>query len=359
MELLFVSSPVGALGSGVAGGVELTLKNAAGEMLRRGHGVTIVAPAGSLVEGIPLVEISGNTQVSSQTMAYNSPIAMPSNSVLGNMWDYVGLGQQQYDLVVNFAYDWLPFYLTPFLSCPVAHLVSMASVSAAMDGVIIQRAKQRPEMVAFHTQAQAATFGLAATCPCLGNGIDPDLYNFCPTPKHQLAWVGRISPEKALEDAVQAAAIAQIPLKIMGMVQDQDYWQEIQKKYPPEIVQYQGFLPTHELQQELRQSLALLVTPRWVEAFGNVAIEALACGVPVIAYARGGLTEIVRQGETGFLTTPDKIEELVAAITQVGRLDRYACRQQVEQTYSLRAMGDRLEQWFHQILSPSQNHVAN
>jgi UDP-glucose:tetrahydrobiopterin glucosyltransferase len=162
-----------------------------------------------------------------------------------------------------------------------------------------------------------------------------------------------------LEDAVQAAMIAQIPLKIMGMVQDSDYWREIQKKYPPEIVQYQGFLPTHELQQELRQSLALLVTPRWVEAFGNVAIEALACGVPVIAYARGGLTEIVQQGRTGFLTTPDKIEELVTAIRQVGQLDRYACRQQVEQTYSLRAMGDRLEQWFQQILSPSQNHVAN
>lgn len=352
MKLLFVSSPVGALGSGVGGGVELTLGNAAQEMCLRGHEVTIVAPAGSRMPGIPLVEITGSLQVSAQTQDYNSPVSLPSNSVLGNMWEYVRQEQQQYDLVVNFAYDWLPFYLTPFLQCPIAHLVSMASVSAAMDQVIIHLAQRLPKNVAFHTHAQAATFGLGQHSPCLGNGIDLSLYNFCADPKPQLAWVGRISPEKALEDAVEAAAIAQMPLKIFGMLQDQDYWQSIQQKYPQADVEYLGFLSTSELQKELRQSLALLVTPRWVEAFGNVAIEALACGVPVIAYARGGLTEIVKSGQTGFLVTPDQIPELVMAITQVGQLDRYACRQQVEQTYSLAAMGDRLEKWFQSILYP-------
>jgi UDP-glucose:tetrahydrobiopterin glucosyltransferase len=353
MQLLFVSSPVGALGSGIAGGVELTLANAAQELRRRGHGVTIVAPAGSVVAGVTLVEISGNLQNSAQTQDAPSAISLPLNSVLANMWEYVRSTHQQYDLVVNFAYDWLPFYLTPFLSCPVAHLVSMGSLSMAMDQIIISTARKFSGTIAFHTQAQAATFDLAdlaATCPSVGNGIDISLYNFCPTPRHQLAWVGRISPEKALEDAVAAAAIAQIPLKIMGMLQDQDYWQAIQQQYPQADITYLGFLNTQELQQELRQSLALLVTPRWIEAFGNVAIEAMACGVPVIAYARGGLTEIIDHGKTGFLTTPDQISELVIAINQVGQLDRYACRQKVEQTYSLAAQGDRLEQWFQQIL---------
>jgi UDP-glucose:tetrahydrobiopterin glucosyltransferase len=213
MKLLFVSSPVGALGSGVGGGVELTLGNAAQEMHHRGHQVTILAPAGSVVQDIPLIEIAGNPQISAQTQDYQSPVNLPSNSVLGNMWDYVRQEQQSYDLVVNFAYDWLPFYLTPFLNCPVAHLVSMASVSAAMDQVIIHLAQQLPRNVAFHTYAQAATFGLGQDSPCLGNGIDVSLYDFCPDPQPQLAWVGRISPEKALEDAVEAAAIAQMPLK--------------------------------------------------------------------------------------------------------------------------------------------------
>jgi UDP-glucose:tetrahydrobiopterin glucosyltransferase len=62
------------------------------------------------------------------------------------------------------------------------------------------------------------------------------------------------------------------------------------------------------------------MTPRWVEAFGNVAIEALACGVPVIAYRRGGAAEIITDGKTGFLVEPDSIEGLVAAIDRLDEI---------------------------------------
>jgi UDP-glucose:tetrahydrobiopterin glucosyltransferase len=88
-----------------------------------------------------------------------------------------------------------------------------------------------------------------------------------------------------------------------------------------------------------------------VEAFGNVAIEALACGVPVIAYRRGGLAEIVRDGESGWLVEPDHVLGLVQAIARVGEIDRQACRQQAEAEYSLLALGDRVEQWFTEMLS--------
>jgi UDP-glucose:tetrahydrobiopterin glucosyltransferase len=93
------------------------------------------------------------------------------------------------------------------------------------------------------------------------------------------------------------------------------------------------------------------VTPRWVEAFGNVAIEALACGVPVIAYRRGGPAEIVCEGKTGWLVEPDSVSGLIAAIAQINQIDRAACRQQAEAEFSQAAMGDRLEQWFADILS--------
>jgi UDP-glucose:tetrahydrobiopterin glucosyltransferase len=86
-----------------------------------------------------------------------------------------------------------------------------------------------------------------------------------------------------------------------------------------------------------------------VEAFGNVAIEALACGVPVIAYRRGGPAEIVRDGETGFLVEPDRVTGLVEAIERLDKIDRYTCRQQAEEEYSLSAMGDRVEAWFDEI----------
>jgi UDP-glucose:tetrahydrobiopterin glucosyltransferase len=165
-----------------------------------------------------------------------------------------------------------------------------------------------------------------------------------------LAWSGRIAPEKALEDAVAASQLTGIPLKIFGKIQDSSYWEKIQRDYPDAPMEYMGFLSTEELQSQLGKCRALLVTPRWVEAFGNVAIEALACGVPVIAYRRGGPAEIVRDGKTGFLVEPDDIEGLVTAIQRLDEIDRFACRQQAEGEYSLEALGDRLEDWFTDLL---------
>jgi UDP-glucose:tetrahydrobiopterin glucosyltransferase len=97
------------------------------------------------------------------------------------------------------------------------------------------------------------------------------------------------------------------------------------------------------------------MTPRWVEAFGNVAIEALACGVPVIAYARGGPAEIVKDGETGFLVKPDSVTGLIEAINRIDEIKRDRCRQQAESEYSLTALGDRFEVWFTKILKSSHN----
>ena len=108
---------------------------------------------------------------------------------------------------------------------------------------------------------------------------------------------------------------------------------------------------TQQLQQGLRQAQALLMTPKWIEAFGNVAIEALACGLPVLAYRRGGPAEIVASGQTGWLVKPDSVEDLVAAIAQIEQIDRRICRQQAETRFSMQAMGERVEAWFAEILA--------
>ncbi len=351
LRLLLLSTPVGPLGSGAGGGVELTLANCGRELQRRGHSVQVVAPAGSQLDGLALEPLPGALHIPAQTQARATPITLPPDSVLAAMWAWAGRHQANYDLLVNFAYDWLPFYLTPFLAKPVAHLVSMASLNEAMDRAIATLAQTRPETLAFHSRAQAATFGDWPQVHYLSNAIDLDCYQVGLQPRPQLAWVGRIAPEKALEDAIQASQQAGLPLHVFGTLQDHEYWQQLQTDYPEALVEYRGFLPTAALQQALGESLALLVTPRWLEAFGNVAIEALACGVPVIAYRRGGPAEIVRDGETGFLVEPDSIPGLVAAIARVAGLDRLACRRQAEQEFSMTALGDRLEAWFAAIRS--------
>ena len=351
VKLLLISTPVGPLGSGTGGGVELTLLNLAKVLQQRGHQVTVVAPESSILESINVVEISGNLQIMAQSQDRNTPIILPPNSVLERMWDYARQVQNNYDLIVNFAYDWLPLYLTPFFQTKIVHWISMGSLTTAMDNIIKKTIEHFPKAVFFHTKTQAETFNITPeNLACLQSGINLEQYQFCAEPKNQLAWLGRIAPEKALEDAVLAAKITGIPLKIMGKMQDEAYWEKINQDYPDAPIEYLGFLSTNELQKHLRDCRALLMTPRWVEAFGNVAIEALACGVPVIAYRRGGPAEIVRDGETGWLVEPDSVEGLVNAIQQLDKIDRLCCRKQAETEYSLKAWGDRVEKWLLEIM---------
>lgn len=340
-----MSTPVGPLGSGLGGGVELTIQNCALALQQRGHQVTIAAPAGSTAGGLPVIQIEGAWQPTAQTEERQAPVVLPRHSVLANLWSYAQSSQADYDRILNFAYDWLPFYLTPFFSTPIAHLVSMGSLTDVMDEAIAQVGRQFLGAIAAHTQAQANTFKGAGPWRVIGNGFDLSQYTFCPHPEPVLAWVGRIAPEKGLEDAVAAAYLTGMPLKIWGVLQHQDYWEQIREIYPDAPLFYQGFLPTTELQRQLGRCQALLMTPRWIEAFGNVVIEALACGVPVIAYRRGGPAELVDSGKTGWLVEPDSVAGLVQAIGKLGDIDRAVCRQQAEVNFSLAALGDRLENW--------------
>lgn len=351
-RLLFLSTPVGALGSGIGGGVELTLQNAAKALIAKGHEVEIVAPEGSVTNVTKLTQVSGNVQTSAQTQVGIDMVVLPQDSVLENMWSYAREVQDQFDLLFNFAYDWLPLYLTPFFHRPIAHWISMSSLSPVMDAMVSKTARLCPQAIAVNTRACADTFSDGDRLMIMGKGIDVNQYNFVAKPEQpSLAWVGRISPEKGLEDAAETAQTTGLPLHVFGLIQDRTYWQQIQADFPKAEIHYEGFLSTHELQQKLGQCTALLMTPRWVEAFGNAAIEAFACGVPVISYRSGGLTEIVRHGKTGFLVDMGSISGLIKAVSQLETIDRLVCRQQLEAEYSLEVWGDRLEKWFEQLIT--------
>ena len=351
LKILVLSTSVGSLGSGEGGGVELTVQNLTQELANRGHQLEVVAPQNSWLKDIAVTTIKGNLQVPVQTQSRDVPICLPDNSVLANMWDYARQVQSKYDLIVNFAFDWLPFYLTPFFETSIAHFISMGSMTDASDRIMQQTIDKYSGTFGVYTQSQADTFPFGDRCEILGSAVDLSLYQFNSNPGDSLAWLGRIAPEKALEDAVEAISLTGTTLKIMGRIQDKNYWHKIREDFPDAALEYLGFLDTNQLQQELGKCRALLMTPRWIEAFGNVAIEALACGVPIIAYSRGGPTEIVRDGKTGFLVEPDSVAELAVAIGKISELDRYACRQQAETEYSLTALGDRFEAWFEKIVT--------
>lgn len=362
-RLLFVSTPVGPLGSGRGGGVELTIQNLAAELTRRGHAVQVVAPEGSRLAGVPVIGVPGEAQPYAQYQGRDAPVLMPANSVLGAMWEAAARLQDEVDLIVNFAYDWLPLYLTGLFRTPVLHLISMGSLNDALDAAAVSVARHYPERLAVHTRAQAATFPepLADQMRVVSSGLDLRLYPFNASPEDRLCWVGRIAPEKGLEDALAVVQATGIALDICGALQDERYWAAIRREFPAAPITYRGFLPTADLAAVIGGSRALLMTPKWIEAFGNVAIEALACGTPVIAYRRGGPAEIVDHGRTGWLVEPDSVRALIDAVGRIDALDRGASRAQAERQYSLTALGERIESWFDAALAAGRHpaHAAN
>lgn len=348
MRILIASTPVGPLGSGTGGGVELTLHSLVYGLGALGHHVEVVAPAGSLHIGERVHQIEGALQASSQLAGRAAPVALPAGSVLAAMWEHIADLQRDFDIVLNLAYDWLPLYLTRFFETPVLHLISMGSLNDAMDAGITDLAQRMPGRLAAHTLSQASTYGDVSQFKILAGGIVTDRYEMRLTADQPpyLGAIGRVSPEKGLEDVAALSERSGWPVKVWGKMQDPGYWDRILAAHPGARLDYCGFLPTDDLQAAIGGCSAVVMTPKWVEAFGNVAIEALATGVPVISYCRGGPSEIVTDGETGFLVAPDDVDGLVAAVGRLGEIDRVRCRQRVEEFFSTEAFARRVEEWF-------------
>ena len=115
-------------------------------------------------------------------------------------------------------------------------------------------------------------------------------------------------------------------------------------------MQWKGFLETDNLQKELGKCRALINTPKWNEAYGNVVVEALACGVPVIAYKRGGPSEIIQHGNTGFLAVPDDKESLLYYLKIVNKIDRKNCREWVKKNASSSIFAGKVLSWLNIVI---------
>jgi glycosyltransferase involved in cell wall biosynthesis len=162
-----------------------------------------------------------------------------------------------------------------------------------------------------------------------------------PVKPQYFAFLGRISPEKAVDSAIRIAKRCGIPLKIAAKVDevDREYFEsEIRPFLRSSETEYIGEINDHEKSAFLSGALALLAPIAWPEPFGLVTIEAMACGTPVIAFNRGAFPEIVEEGVTGFLVENEN--GAVAAADQVGRLSRQAIRKRFEERFTARRMAE-------------------
>lgn len=160
-------------------------------------------------------------------------------------------------------------------------------------------------------------------------------------PGNYLAFLGRISPEKRVDRAIEIAKNLGVPIKIAAKVDavDREYfYSEIEPLLTHPLVEYIGEIGDQDKADFLGHAIALLFPIDWPEPFGLCMIEAMACGTPVVAYERGATSEIIEDGRNGFIV--QNIEEACLAVRKASALDRREIRRCYEDRFTSRRMAE-------------------
>ena len=167
-----------------------------------------------------------------------------------------------------------------------------------------------------------------------------------------LAFLGRISPEKRVDRAIEIAVRAGIPLKIAAKVDksDQEYFVEhIRPMLEHPLVEFIGEVSENEKNELLGDAIALLFPIDWQEPFGLVMIESLACGTPVVAFNKGSVPEVISHGVNGFIV--ETLDDAVRAVENIGLIDRKECRRSFEQRFTAGRMAADYVKVFNNTLA--------
>ena len=171
------------------------------------------------------------------------------------------------------------------------------------------------------------------------HGLPEELYTPREQPGTYLAFLGRISPEKRVDRAIEIARRAGLPLRIAAKVDkaDEEYFESsIRPLLEGARVEFVGEIGEADKDEFLGNAYALLFPIDWPEPFGLVMVEAMACGTPVIAYRDGSVPEVLDEGVTGFIVTSG--DEAIEALEHVPQLDRRECRRVFEERFSAARM---------------------
>ncbi|PYI68039.1 MAG: glycosyl transferase [Verrucomicrobia bacterium] len=188
------------------------------------------------------------------------------------------------------------------------------------------------------------------------HGLPADMYQFRDKTGTYLAFLGRVSPEKRVDRAIEIAKQVGIPLKLAAKVDrvDKDYFETVVEpllRHP--FVEFVGEIGEGEKEEFLSNAYALLFPIDWPEPFGLVIIEAMACGTPVIAYRGGAVPEVMEEGHTGFIV--EGLEDAVDAVRRVPELSRKRCREVFDHRFTAARMAHDYVQVYERLTNTRQH----
>jgi glycosyltransferase involved in cell wall biosynthesis len=329
------------------GGTERVVSWLTEELVRRGHDVTLFASGDSL------------------TNAHLVSVCPQALRLDPHSWDYLAhhvrlveqVLQRKDDFdIVHFHIDYLHFSMSRREGLPqlttlhgrldIPDLVPLFREFAEMPVVSISDAQRHPLpwinwQGTVHHGMPEDTF-----LPRSGSG-------------NYLAFLGRISPEKGVDQAIEIAKRSGMPLKIAAKVDrtDKSYFEShVKPMLDHKLVEFVGEISDLEKNEFLGNASALLFPINWSEPFGIVLIEAMACGLPIIAYPLGSVREIIEDAVSGFLV--HNIEEAAAALKNLSAIDRRKCRRAFEERFSVKRMAQEYLTIYDRIIKREPESIA-
>ena len=300
------------VGQPFAGGLESHVWLLARGLRRAGHHVTLFAAPGSEA-GVATREFPSQAWAPSPVAERDVSMAprdflADHHAYLHTMTHLATTLAGDFDLVHNHSHHYLPLAMAPLLPVPMLTTLHTpptpwleSAISVAGDA---------------HLQFAAVSGHTARAWTCLSrqpdivpNGVDLDRFALGPG-GDRLVWTGRLVPEKAPHLAIQAAGAAGMGIDLAGPLSDPAYYRDVVRPLLGGHARYLGHLPHADLADVVSHAAAAVVTPVWDEPYGLVVAEALACGTPVVAFARGGIPEILGDDRCGALVAPGDIAQM-------------------------------------------------
>ena len=309
------------------GGTERIVSYLTEELVRMGHEVTLFASGDSV------------TRARLEPMCHSS-LRLDKNCI-DHLAHYVLMLERVYKRarefdIIHWHIDYFPFSMMRRMGTP-----SVTTLHGRLDlPDLMPVYKEFSDMpVISISDAQREPLHWVNWQGTVYHGLPEDLYTFREEPGKYLAFLGRISPEKKVDTAIEIAKRMGMELKIAAKVDkaDKEYFDTaIKPLLDHPLIEYVGEIGETEKNDFLGGAYALLFPIDWPEPFGIVMIEAMACGTPIIARPVGSVPEVMLEGTTGFIATD--VEDAVTAAADVEFLSRKRCREVFDHKFTARRM---------------------
>jgi glycosyltransferase involved in cell wall biosynthesis len=361
VKIAIMAPLVSAIREPQRGGSQAFVSDLARGLTGRGHDVHVYAASGSEIPGVEVID----TGIDSASLAGSlyrafvpgggaAAVAAPAATAAAESAfaaAYSAMQLTRYDVVHNHAFDAPAVRLATALAAPVVHTVHLPPDRAVSAALRQARRASRPPAIAAVSAFQASAWRQLV-------GVDAILPPYPPTAV--IGWsglqgtgalfAGRLSPEKGATEAIDIARAAGVPIDVYGDVYDPEYSRDqIEPRQSwPGVTVHDG-VPRMALWEAMARAAVVVFPARWDEPFGMAAAEAQACGTPVVAFRRGGLSEVIVDGETGFLVAPDDVPAAAEAVSKAAGISRSACRHHAEHQLDLDLSLDAHERLYRRV----------